>query len=50
MNREELKEILERIVSKMEEAPKTACIWGDDACDQNPDCDMTTFYAVGEEG
>lgn len=46
MNREELKEILERIVTKMEEAPQPACIFGDDV---DP-CDVTTKYAIGEEG
>jgi hypothetical protein len=30
----------------MEEAPQPACIFGDDV-DQ---CDMTTKYAIGEEG
>ncbi len=49
MNREELKEILERIVNKMEDAPQTGCIFGDGGCDENT-CDLTTFYAVGEEG
>ncbi len=46
MNRKELKEILERIVDKMEQAPQPACIFGDEV----EPCDMTTKYAVGEEG
>jgi hypothetical protein len=47
MNREELKEIIGRIVEKLEEeAPRPACIFGD----SGGDCDMTTRYAIGEEG
>ena len=47
MTREELKEIIARVIERVEndeEAPKPACIFGD-----VPDCDYSTEYAVGEE-
>lgn len=50
MSRDEMKEILGRIIEKLrkctEEAPTPACIFEDNPCDQ---CDITTFYGVGEE-
>ena len=47
MTREELKEIIARVIERIEgeESPQPACIFGD-----LPDCDYTTEYAVGEEG
>ena len=48
MSREDLKEIISRVVARLQEqAPRPACLWGDDV--QKP-CDVTTYYAVGEEG
>ena len=47
MTRQELKEIIIDVMEQLEEpceAPKPACLFSD-----NP-CDVTTFYAVGEEG
>lgn len=49
MTREELKEILSRIIDKLQEparedAPPPACIFND------APCDVTTRYAVNEEG
>ncbi|MFH1130118.1 MAG: hypothetical protein V1754_02205 [Pseudomonadota bacterium] len=50
MTREELKEIICKIIKQMGEqplkkdanAPAPACFWGDN-------CDATTFYGIGEE-
>lgn len=64
MSRDELKEIICRVVDTMQrrahegETPRPACIFGDGGspCDSNPcdvappPCDVTTYYAVGEEG
>lgn len=51
MSREDLKEIISRVVARLEEeAPKPACFFSDNPCDQCDECDITTFYAVGEEG
>jgi hypothetical protein len=48
MSREDLKDIIARVVDRLQtEAPKPACIFGDN-CDNS--CDVTTYYAVGEEG
>jgi hypothetical protein len=45
MSRNELKEIIARIIVRLEsEAPKPACLFTDN------ECDMTTKYAIGEEG
>ncbi len=49
MTKEELKEIICAVIERMQDqadeaAPEPACIFGDDPCD------VTTFYAVGEEG
>jgi len=48
MTRSELKEIITKVIKKLEEkgktAPTPACLYGD------APCDVTTFYAVGEEG
>ena len=51
MNREELKEIIARVIVRIndEEAPNPACLFGD-VEPPPPDCDYTTFYGVGEEG
>ena len=48
MTREELKEIIARVIERIndEAAPRPACLFGDEV---NP-CDMTTFYGLGEEG
>lgn len=49
MSREELKEIVIEVMEKLAdpcEAPLPACVFSDNP---NP-CDVTTFYAVGEEG
>lgn len=49
MERAELRELIRRVIARMEEmaadreAPRPACLWGDT-------CDATTDYAVGEEG
>lgn len=52
MSRDELKEIIRAVVDKLHdeeqkerETPSAACIWGDGG-----GCDVTTKYAVGEEG
>ena len=48
MNREELKEIITRVIERIqgdEEAPKPACLFGDGTTP----CDATSRYAVGEE-
>ncbi len=49
MDRQDLKEIIRRIIEKVQEeegkdAPQPACIFNDN-CDGGP----TTMYAVGEE-
>ena len=47
MSRDELKEVITRVIDQMnevEEAPMPGCLFGDD------DCDATTKYAIGEEG
>ena len=51
MTRDDLKDIIVRVIDRMDEtdeAPAAGCLF----CDQkDPDpCDVTTFYAVGEEG
>ena len=51
MTREELKEIIHAVIDRLAEpadgeAPQPACIFGDDPTP----CDVTTEYAVGEEG
>ncbi len=46
MNHAELKEVIIRIADKLADKPELACIWAD--CDDS--CDVTTEYAVGEEG
>jgi hypothetical protein len=47
MSRSELKEIVERIIKRVEEearkSPQPACIFYDNTCD------VTTMYAVNEE-
>ncbi len=50
MSREDLKDIISRVLDRLQnEAPTPACLFGDQpSCDDN--CDMTTRYAVGEEG
>ena len=52
MDREELKEIIHSILDKLknvkQEAPKAACFFRDDTGDSP--CDVTTRYAIGEEG
>lgn len=45
MSRKDLKEIIARVIAQLEDPPKPACFFGD-----APDCDVTTYYAVGEEG
>ncbi len=49
MTREELKEIIRRVFERLQEepedAPAPACIFKD----QPDPCDVTTYYAVGEE-
>jgi hypothetical protein len=50
MSRNELKDIIARVIVRLEnEAPKPACLFNDNPPDPDP-CDMTTRYAVGEEG
>lgn len=48
MTRAELKEIIAKVIKKLKEkgasAPIPACLYGD------APCDVTTEYAVGEEG
>ena len=49
MTREELKEIIARVIERIEnddDAPTPACLFGD----WEEPCDGTTEYAVGEEG
>ena len=50
MSRDELKDIIKKIVEKIENSPETACLFGDNPCDTCDNCDVTTRYAVGEEG
>lgn len=49
MKREELKELIQRVLVELnkepEQAPRPACVYGDGG-----GCDATTLYAVGEEG
>ena len=51
MSKQDLREIIVRVLDRMHEesdqaqAPTTACVYGDGG-----GCDMTTLYAVGEEG
>ena len=48
MDRKDLKEVIVRVIERLNEqddTPKTACVFGDGGR-----CDMTTLYAVGEEG
>ncbi len=46
MSREDLKDIIRRVLDRLQdEAPTPACLFGD-----APECDVTTYYAVGEEG
>ncbi len=53
MTREDLKDIITQVAKKMQdvaqpETPLTACLFGDEnSCDT---CDITTEYAIGEEG
>jgi hypothetical protein len=52
MSRDELKEVITRIIDQMqdvEETPAPGCIFHDSPCDATP-CDATTKYAIGEEG
>ncbi len=60
MTHEDLKDIIQRVVRKMkdtDESAVAACIYGDDEtcakddviCDVCDTCDVTTYYAVGEE-
>ena len=50
MNRDDLKEVICRVIDALQQGdtPTPGCIFGDHPCD-NP-CDITTHYAVGEEG
>lgn len=51
MSRNDLKEIIARVVERLaEDTPKPACLYSDSSCDTCDGCDMTTRYAVGEEG
>ena len=52
MTREDLKDIIVRVIDNMNDdnAPACACLFSDNQCDDNPQCDITTYYAVGEEG
>ena len=46
MSRDELKEIIRRVIVQMQDdTPQPACLFGDGATP----CDTTTRYAVGEE-
>ena len=48
-DRKDLKEIICRVIDKVnteDEAPVAGCLFGD-TCDS---CDVTTRYAIGEEG
>ncbi len=48
MSREDLKDIISRVLDRLQnEAPQPACLFADSPCDS---CDVTTRYAVGEEG
>ncbi len=46
LDRKDLKDILSRVVQRLkkEQAPQQGCMFGDGGCD------VTTLYAVGEEG
>ncbi|MFH2007490.1 MAG: hypothetical protein ABI333_12970 [bacterium] len=50
MTRTELKEVICRVIDKMQQrdddAPAAGCLFAD-TCDN---CDVTTRYAIGEEG
>jgi hypothetical protein len=50
MSRDDLKDILCRVIENLsnDEAPEAGCLFGDQS-DPDP-CDVTTRYAVGEEG
>jgi len=54
MTRDELREIISRITKTIgERTPETACLFFDGGCKDTPckdACDVTTYYAVGEEG
>ena len=51
MSRNDLKDIIARVIVRLEdEAPKSACIFSDNSCDTCDACDVTTRYAIGEEG
>ncbi len=47
MDRDDLKEIIIRVIEELEDeqSPQPACVYGDGG-----GCDVTTLYAVGEEG
>lgn len=49
MDRKDLKEIIKRVIERVQreqKAPRPACLYGDN----NPPPGPTTMYAVGEEG
>jgi hypothetical protein len=49
MDRTDLVEIIRRVIEKVKaEAPEPACIFQGDGYD--PNCDITTYYNIGEEG
>jgi hypothetical protein len=56
MNREDLKDIIKRVLENLQQdqnsnSPTTACLFYDKPpCDNCDKCDVTTYYAVGEEG
>ena len=48
MDRADLVEIIRRVIEKVKaEAPEPACLF---YSDYNDNCDVTTRYAIGEEG
>ena len=54
MTREDLKEVISRVIERMSDeqqcTPTPGCIYSDaPQCGDNS-CDVTTYYAVGEEG
>ena len=55
MTRTELKEVICRVIDKMQQSddntPAAGCLFADN-CDSAPcdNCDVTTRYAIGEEG
>ena len=61
MTRDDLKEVIGRVIKVLGTSPGAACIFGDNPCDTTlkygifpppppPDpCDVTTRYAIGEE-